>query len=160
MRSKSKPLENEAQARGYLLDLLARRDYPKSQLRQKLQQRDCPEQIVGALLEEFESAGYQSDQRFVEAQVRQRLEAGQGRRKIEFDLRQKGVSIELLNAVLEVQDADGNQRALEYMRRRYGALPAEDQKERAKRFRHMASRGFGFDEINYAMRHQLCDEDD
>lgn len=160
MRSKSKPLENEAQARGYLLDLLARRDYPKSQLRQKLQQRDCPEQIIGALLEEFESAGYQSDQRFVEAQVRQRLEAGQGRRKIEFDLRQKGVSIELLNAVLEVQDADGNQRALDYMRRRYGALPAEDQKERAKRFRHLASRGFGFDEINYAMRHQLCDEDD
>lgn len=160
MRSKSKPLDNEAQARGYLLDLLARRDYPKSQLRQKLQQRDCPEQIIGALLEEFESAGYQSDQRFVEAQVRQRLEAGQGRRKIEFDLRQKGVSIELLNAVLEVQDADGNQRALDYMRRRYGALPAEDQKERAKRFRHLASRGFGFDEINYAMRHQLCDEDD
>jgi len=159
MRSKSKPLENEAQARSYLLDLLARRDYSKSQLRQKLQQRDCPEQLIGMLLDEFETAGYQSDQRFVEAQVRQRLEAGQGRRKIEFDLRQKGVSTELLSTVLDAQDADGNQRALEYMRRRYGELPAEDQKERAKRFRHMAGRGFGFDEINYAIRHQLRDEE-
>ncbi|HSG04545.1 MAG TPA: regulatory protein RecX [Marinobacterium sp.] len=158
MKSKAKPIESEAEARSYLMDLLARRDYPRSQLQQKLQQRECPAEIAESLLNQFAAAGYQSDQRFVDAQVRQRLEQGQGRRKIEYDLRQKGVSAEMINTTLNNLDCKENQRALEYYKRRYGDRPATDQKERAKRFRHMAGRGFGFDEINYAIRHQLSEE--
>lgn len=156
----SRVIESESDARSYLFDLLARRDYPRAQLAQKLTQRECSPQIAAKVLDQFESDGYLSDRRFVQSQVRQRFEQGQGRRKIEFELRQKGISNQLLEEVLGEAEVEPKQVALEYYRRRYGESQADDQKERAKRMRHMASRGFGFDEINYAIRHQLEDPEE
>ena len=160
-RSKaSRAIETESDARSYLFDLLARRDYPKAQLAQKLAQRECSPEVATKVLDQFEADGYLSDQRFVESQVRQRLEQGQGRRKIEFELRRKGIANQLIEEVLAATQVEPKQVALDYYRRRYGELAAEDQKERAKRMRHMAGRGFGFDEINYAMRYHLEDPEE
>ena len=156
----SRTIETESEARSYLFDLLARRDYPRAQLAQKLAQRECSPEVTAKVLDQFESDGYLSDRRFVEAQVRQRFEQGQGRRKIEYELRQKGVSNSLIEEMLSAAEVEPKQVALTYYRRRYGEVVAEDQKERAKRMRHMAGRGFGFDEINYAMRHQLEDPEE
>lgn len=160
-RSKaSRTIETESDARSYLFDLLARRDYPRAQLAQKLTQRECPPEVAAKALDQFEADGYLSDQRFVDSQVRQRFEQGQGRRKIEFELRQKGVSNQLIEEALGATDIEPKQVALDYYRRRYGETVAQDQKERARRMRHMAGRGFGFDEINHAMRHQLEDPEE
>ena len=160
-RSKaSRAIETESEARSYLFDLLARRDYPRAQLAQKLTQRECPPEVAAKVLDQFEADGYLSDQRFVDSQVRQRFEQGQGRRKIEFELRQKGVSNQLIEEALGATDIEPKQVALDYYRRRYGETVAQDQKERAKRMRHMAGRGFGFDEINHAMRYQLEDPEE
>ena len=160
-RSKaSRTIETESDARSYLFDLLARRDYPRAHLAQKLTQRECPPEVAAKVLDQFEADGYLSDQRFVESQVRQRFEQGQGRRKIEFELRQKGVSNQLIEEALGATDIEPKQVALDYYRRRYGETVAQDQKERAKRMRHMAGRGFGFDEINHAMRYQLEDPEE
>ena len=156
----SRTIETESDARAYLFDLLARRDYPRAQLAQKLTQRECSPEVAAKVLDQFEVDGYLSDQRFVESQVRQRFEQGQGRRKIEFELRQKGVSNNLIEEALSAAEVEPKQVALDYYRRRYGEVVAEDQKERAKRMRHMAGRGFGFDEINYAMRYQLEDPEE
>ena len=163
MRKPNRPrksIENESEARAYLFDLLARRDYPRAQLAQKLEQRGCSAEIAKVALDRFEEDGYLNDQRFVESQVRQRFEQGHGRRKIEFELRQKGVSNQLIEQVIGSAEVDPKQVALEYYRRRYAHSPAEEQSERAKRVRHMAGRGFGFDEISYAMRYQLEDPDE
>lgn len=159
MPKKSKALTNEAEIRTYLFDLLARREYTKSQLMQKLRKREADMLLAEQLLESFERDGYQSDQRFVESQVRQRIEMGQGRRKIEFELRQKGISPDLADSVLEQHDVGAEKRALEYLRKRYGREAAVDPKEKAKRFRHMVGRGYSFDEINYALRHQNASDD-
>lgn len=160
-RSKaSRTIESESDARSYLFDLLARRDYPRAQLAQKLTQKGCPPEIAARVLDRFEVDGYLSDERFVESQVRQRFEQGQGRRKIEFELRKRGISNQLIEEVLNAAEVEPKQIALDYYRRRYGEVVAEDQKERAKRMRHMAGRGFGFDEINHAMRYQLEDPEE
>lgn len=156
----SKNLETESDARSYLFDLLARRDYPRVQLASKLAQRGCSETLAERVLDQFEADGYLSDQRFVASQVRQRIEQGQGRRKIEFELRQKGLSSELIDEVIGEAQIDAKQVALECYRRRYGDRPADEQKEQAKRMRHMAGRGFSFDEINHAIRYQLEDPDE
>lgn len=160
MRKPAKVIESEADARSYLFELLARRDYPRAQLAQKLLQRGCEPKLACAVLDRFESDGYLSDSRFVESQIRQRVEQGQGRRKIEYELRSKGLDTRLIDEALAEAEIDPNRVALDYYRRRYGHVPAEDQREKAKRMRHLASRGFGFDEINYAMRYQLQDPDE
>lgn len=160
MRANAKPLETEEHARSYLLDLLARKDYSRAQLEQKLKQRGCAAEFIDPLLNQFAELGYQSDQRFVEAQVRQRLEQGQGRRKIEFELRNKGVSSDLIRQTIDAAEVDPHKQALEYLRRRYGTQLAADQKERAKRTRHMVGRGFSYDEISYAFRYQAENPDD
>lgn len=159
MPAKLKALTKESEVRTYLFDLLARRDYTRAQLLQKLKLRDVDLSLAEQILDSFERQGYQSDKRFVESQVRQRLAQGQGRRKIEYELRHKGISSDLAESVLQKHDEGSEQRALEYLRKRYGDQPADDHKERAKRFRHMVSRGFSFDEINYALRHQANSDD-
>ncbi len=160
-RSKaSRTIESGSDARSYLFDLLARRDYPRAQLAQKLTQKGCPPEVAARVLDQFELDGYLSDQRFVESQMRQRFEQGQGRRKIEFELRKKGICTQLIEEVLNAAEVEPKQIALDYYRRRYGEEAAKDLKERAKRMRHMAGRGFGFDEISYAIRYQLEDPEE
>ena len=160
MRKTTKIIESAADARSYLFDLLARRDYTRAQLVQKLMQRGCDPVIATSVLDSLESDGYQSDRRFVESQVRQRTEQGQGKRKIEFELRNKGVDNALIQEVLDSENVDPKRVALDYFKRRYGESVAQTQNEKAKRMRHMASRGFSYDEINYAQRYQIDDPEE
>ncbi len=147
-------LASEAEVKSYLFDLLARRDYSRAQLRQKLNSRCDDSGIVERLLDQFAEQGYQSDLRFAEGFVRSRQQQGYGKRRVQFELQQKGVSAELIE---ELVDQDSREEALAYVRRKYAQSPAKDEKEKAKRYRHLAGRGFIYDDINYAFANQIED---
>ena len=95
---------------------------------------------IEAVLDDFEARGWLSDQRFAEALVRRRSERF-GTRKIQDELSQAGVdsakTAELLRNLKETE----YQRARELWLRKFGVL-ATEQKERARQYRYLASKGF------------------
>jgi regulatory protein len=158
-KRQNNPIETEAELKSLAFSYLARQEYSRSQLRERLAKR-CEnlaliESVLGYLVEE----GYQSDLRFAESYIRAKSDQGQGAKKIAFDLGRKGISKSLISELLENRPDDPKQVALDYLKRKYGEVPPADMKEKAKRFRHMAGRGFGYDEIEYAFRYQNRDPD-
>jgi regulatory protein len=96
---------------------------------------------IEAVLDDFETRGWLSDERFAESLVRRRSER-YGMRKIADELERAGIdskqSAKLLGTLKETEF----QRAFDLWTRKYGA-PAQDQKEKARQYRFLASKGFG-----------------
>ena len=157
MRQRSR-LESESEIKAYLYDLLSRREYSRAQLLVKLGSRCDDSALVERLLDQFAEAGYQSDQRFAESQIRHRRQQGYGIRKISFELQQKGIDAALVESLLCEADQDSRQDALAYVQRKYADRAIKDDKERARRFRHLMSRGFSYDDIHFALKHQIDDD--
>jgi regulatory protein len=144
------------------LRLLSLREYSRKTLAAKLaesearwtklgiDQADKTPQLttmnIEAVLDDFEARGWLSDERFAEALVRRRSER-YGIRKIADELERAGVdskqSAELLGALKETEF----QRAYDLWSRKYGAK-AQDQKERARQYRFLVSKGFSLDVVS------------
>ena len=138
------------------LRLLSLREYSRKNLAAKLMEsevrwskivEDQAEQTpesrasqIDAVLDDFEARGWLSDERFAEALVRRRSER-YGIRKIADELERAGVdskqSAKLLNTLKETEF----QRAYDLWAKKYGVC-AQDQKERARQYRFLASKGF------------------
>ncbi len=101
---------------------------------------------IEAVLDDFESRGWLSDDRFAEALVRRRSERF-GARKIQDELQRAGVdsskTVDLLKTLKETE----YQRAYDLWLRKFGTL-AEEQKERARQYRFLASKGFSSEIIS------------
>ncbi|GGY19079.1 recombination regulator RecX [Paludibacterium paludis] len=123
--------------------LLSRREHSRAELKRKLAPHAESESELDALLDELSERRWQSDERFAEAFSESRS-TRYGRRRIEQELRHKGVDNDTIRATLAGRDDAGL--ALSLWRRKFGALPATPQ-ERARQMRFLASRGFGMDII-------------
>ena len=95
---------------------------------------------IEAVLDDFEARGWLSDERFAEALVRRRSERF-GARKIQDELTQAGVDSSKTVALIKTLKETEYQRAHELWLRKFGAL-ASEQKERARQYRFLASKGF------------------
>ena len=100
---------------------------------------------VNALLDELAESGWQSDQRFAEMWI-QAHGRRHGAMRLQQDLRQRGISAELIQAALaEHQAASPEQDELSRARviwARKFAHPPGNPQERNKQYRFMLSRGF------------------
>lgn len=98
------------------------------------------------VLDDFEAKGWLSDQRFAQALVRRRSERF-GARKIEDELERAGVgskeSAELLKCLKETEF----ERAQALWLKKFGVV-AQEQKERARQYRFLASKGFSSDVVS------------
>jgi len=128
------------------MDLLARREHARLELRRKLMQRDFPADEIDAALDRLEADGLLSDERFAEAFVRQRAGRGYGPLRIRQELRERGVDDGLISAALAPWAGQWLAVAARQHEKHFGRQP-EDAKERARQQRHLQSRGFGFDII-------------
>ena len=95
---------------------------------------------ITAVLDDFEARGWLSDERFAEALVRRRGER-YGARKIADELQRAGVDGVQSAALLQSLRETEFQRAHDLWARKYG-LVAQDQRERARQYRFLASKGF------------------
>ena len=98
---------------------------------------------VDALLDMLQAKGLLSEQRFVESRVRQRS-AGMGAARIQRELAQHG--LKLPPQALQRLRGSELERAAELCRRRFAGPPV-DARERARRMRFLAGRGFSGDVI-------------
>ncbi|MCW4149682.1 recombination regulator RecX [Halomonas sp. 18H] len=134
--------------------LLARREYGRQELRQRLAAKGHEPDQVEACLDELEEQGLQSDQRFAESFLRSRVARGQGPVKVRAELGQRGIDdATQAQAFDEVADeVDWYELAAAVLARRFSG-PGDSPRERARRERFLAGRGFDFDQLRHAMTH-------
>jgi len=140
---KSRP--DPASPRERALALLARREHSRAELARKLNVADCDGTEVEALLDEFEAKNWLSDRRFAESYVADhRFHAGAV--KLAFDLRQRGVADNIIEAVLAENRDSELERAQAVWQKKFGSAPT-DMTEKARQMRFLQSRGFGTEVI-------------
>lgn len=131
-----------ADMRYAVFNLLARREHSRKELYDKLKRRFDDRETVDQVLDEIKQEGLQSDERFAESFVRSRVQRGQGPVKIRYDLRQKGIPGDLIDASLEAFDDRWMSLAKDLVNGKYGGESATDQKEKQRRMRFVMQRGF------------------
>jgi regulatory protein len=130
------------------LEYLGKREYSYAELGQKLKTylaEDEDFEVITAILEDFKTRGWLSDKRFTEQIVHAR-QAKFGVAKIANELREKGVSAELIASAVEIVKGNELENAREIWRKKFKNSPANSE-EWAKQARFLQSRGFGFDTI-------------
>lgn len=139
----------EKSARQILLDALARREYSRGELRQKLLQKKIDESAIDPLLDEFAERGYQSDDRFAQSYVSMRCSAGFGPVRIREELKKRSVAGELIDAAIGAVDWGPLSRIAR--QKRFGLELPETAKERAQQMRFLQYRGFTTEQLKAAV---------
>ncbi len=135
---------------------LARREYSRAELHAKLSSNATPEDNLDAVLDELVKRGWLSDARAAEQIVNARR-ARFGTQRIVHELKQKGISDDLINAALP-QLKQGELEATRVVwQKKFGAV-AQDTKEKAKQMRFLQSRGFSMGVIVKVMKFSDPDE--
>lgn len=132
------------------LALLARREHSRAELMRKLGSAGFAQEETSVLLDEFEAKNWLSDQRFAESYVADHC-ARAGSMKLAYDLRQRGVSDDIIEAVLGDNRDSEIERAREVWKKKFGAPPV-DAAEKARQIRFMLSRGFAQEIIQKTLR--------
>ena len=122
--------------------LLARREYARAELAERLIARGAVRAEVEQVLDELERNGYLSDARFAQAVVAQK--AGRyGKRAIAHELRQKHVEpAAARDALAAIAQTDELAEATALWQRRFGS-PPQDEREKARHVRFLLARGYG-----------------
>ena len=141
--------------RARLVSLIAKREYSRQQLRQKLAPKCVQAEALDQALDELQDAGVVDDDRFAQALVAQRLHDGWGYLRISQDLRQAGIS-EASQAEHLASASAGEfwqQQALSALQRKYADLSRLDDRQlRAQALGFLQRRGF-----SYEHGHRACE---
>lgn len=140
----------EITLRNRALQYLSRREYSRAELQAKLLPHAAEAEKVDALLNDLMDSGWLSDERALEQIVRVRS-ARFGTQRVAHELRQKGLSDELINIALP-QLKSGEFAAARLVWQKKFASPPQDQKEKAKQIRFLQSRGFSTSVIVEVLR--------
>ncbi len=124
------------------LDFLARREHSEQELRQKLKARNDDDEAIEAVLLKLKDERLQSDERFTEAYVNHRVNAGLGPLKIRHELRQKGIEASLADVWLAEMDDRWDAMMRQQRERKYGSTIPADYAARMKQARFLQNRGF------------------
>ncbi len=136
---------NPVDVRTKAMDLLARREHSRRELKQKLLKRFGDGDLIDQQLDLLAEENLQSDARYAESFLRQRINRGYGPNRIRQEMRLKGISDTEMNAAMQEESPDWRALAVATFERKFGALPAQDLKEKARRIRFMEYRGFSRD---------------
>lgn len=152
----------ESSLRTRAIKYLARREYSRAELREKLlpyvQAAEDFEQAsessepddLDSLLDDLTARGWLSDARAA-TQLLHARRSRFGTQRITHELRQKGIAEELISAAMPALKESELEAARAVWQRKFGTLPQDD-KEKARQMRFLQSRGFGFDVIFQVLR--------
>lgn len=136
--------------RARALSCLARREYSRQELRRKLAPHAEDAGALDTLLDELQTRGWLSEERFVE-QILHARRGKYGMQRIAHELREKGVAEALIEEALPQIKETELETARAVWAKKFGALP-QDAKERARQMRFLQSRGFSPDVIGKVLR--------
>jgi regulatory protein len=127
------------------LDLLARREHSRDELRRKLAPRAEEGEDLEALLDELTRKGWLSEARFVEQTVRAKSRKF-GPLKIAQHLREKGIDDEVIASAIAAAGSGEGETLAAVWRARFGE-PPRDAPEKARQVRFLQARGFPLEDI-------------
>lgn len=134
--------------------LLARREYARAELAGRLGAMGHAPAAIESCLDELAARGLQSDDRFVESFLRSRIGRGQGPVKIRAELEWRGIGREAIRAAFDDLASQGEldwfALAAETLARRFSG-PGDTPRERARRERFLAGRGFDAEQVRHAL---------
>ena len=140
------------------LEYLGKREYSYAELGQKLKTylaEDEDFELITAILEDFKTRGWLSDARFTEQIVHARSHKF-GASKIANELREKGVSQDLIESAIEQVKENELDNAKEIWRKKFKNVPGS-RDEWARQGRFLQSRGFSFDVIKKVLNSKIDD---
>lgn len=132
-------------------NFLARREHSLQELRQKLKAKEFSIDDIELVLEKLVEQDIQSDLRYAQSLIRQRIAKGYGRSYINNELKHKGLASVTIHEAMVSEPTDWFELAKMVYQKRYGETGIADQKDKAKRVRFLQSRGFDFEQISAAM---------
>jgi len=174
-------IKAESRLRWLAFYYLSRREYGKAELKQKLLDKEQDPDKIDALLEEFESKGYQSDYRTTLMLIRESIRKGRGRGRIKQEFYRKKIAmpsnidelIDMANSESDefsefvddnsdslVEGVDWLKLAVSARIKKYGDDIPTEQKEKAKQLRFLQYRGFNTDICFQALRYTLDNLDE
>ena len=124
------------------LGQLARREHSRRELERKLARAGASAELIRQVLDDLAERGLQSDARFAEALVSNRVRRGQGVARVRRELADRGVAAEVIDATCAGGGIDWQRRAREVCREKFGTGVPADRKEWARRARFLSYRGF------------------
>ncbi|MBS9403176.1 regulatory protein RecX [Halomonas sp. TRM85114] len=146
----------DAMPRDDAIRLLSRREYSRHELVERLAAKGHDPAAIGECLDDLAERGLQSDTRFAESFVRSRIQRGQGPMKIRIELERRGIDREQVSAAFVDCEPSGEpdwfSLACDALVRRFSS-PGDTPRERARRERFLAGRGFDFEQVRYAMEY-------
>jgi len=133
---------NPADLRLAAMNLLARREHLRAELKTKLSRRFGPEAELEPVLDQLEHDKLLSDERFVASYLRYRASSGYGPARIEQELRQKGAPSGLVAEAMAESDTDWRGLAREVRLKKFGDEAPTDFKAKSRQLRFLQYRGF------------------
>jgi len=135
------------------MNLLARREHSLRELRGKLKRRFADESMIDEQLLRLVTQRLQSDVRFAESYLRQRIDRGYGPVRLREELRERGVSDADIETAFAELDVDWGSHAAAVMEKKFGASLPRDFKEKARRARFLQYRGFSAEQYQKLLPH-------
>ena len=131
------------------LKLLAQREHSRNELFNKLTKKGyCPSDIQPVLIE-LAQMDLQSDQRFIESYVRQRLQKGYGIMAIRYELIKKGINFacNIDDMLLTITGGEWFSLLTQVYCKKYGEIQPISYQEWIKRRRFLVQRGFSASQL-------------
>lgn len=126
------------------------------QLRQKMKEKNCPNDIMDATIEKLKNYGFINDKMFAQVFVNSKINSGMGNRRIKQELSRKGISNEMADELLapetfgeeEVDEREQEyQRAKQVAEKKFRSIPEslDTQKKMRRLVNFIVTRGFPID---------------
>ncbi|MCU0807520.1 MAG: recombination regulator RecX [Candidatus Contendobacter sp.] len=136
-----------AAVRAKALELLARREHSRLELRQKLLQRGYPSALIEPALEQLIEERLLDEGRYAEIYACGRADKGYGPLRIARELRERGVLEDQVAATLATLENDWPAKLRELHRKRFKSHAPADAAGRLQQTRVLRQHGFTLDQI-------------
>lgn len=139
------------EARRKAMDCLARREYGRRELEQKLIAAGFESATAAHAVDKLQSEGLQDDSRFVESFVQSRINQGKGPVRIRKELGERSVSAALVDEALHAVAGHWFELARQVRAKKFGPDLPRDFADKARQMRFLQYRGFETDHIQAAL---------
>lgn len=137
------------------MNLLKSMDRTEFQLRQKLRQGDYPEEVAERAIAYVKKFGYVNDRAYALRYIESR-QGRDARRQIACDLRQKGISQDIIQEAFEEAEPQDEEALIRRLAEKKHIDPrTADRKERQRLYGFLMRKGFSADAIGRALRENV-----
>lgn len=134
-----------------IIRALARREHSRYELKVKMLLKSYDEDLIDGVLEDLEIEGLVSDERFAEAYCYHRSARGFGPARIASELKERQVSLDIIDAHLDESDSQWYEAAAKQREKKFGRGKIENFSQKAKQMKFLQNRGFNHDQITHAI---------